>query len=75
MAYCTAAGNPGTWVSNVALYVNGDAIIAGTLNSSHISTTGLDAGVIKAGVIYNTGGSAGSYTMKIDLDNGSIYIA
>lgn len=50
--------------------INGSKITTGTITAGHISTAGLDASVIKAGVMYNTGGSASNYTMKIDLDNG-----
>lgn len=41
MAYCTAAGNPGSWVNNVALYVNGDAIITGTLAADKLQATAI----------------------------------
>lgn len=44
--------------------IDGGNIITGSMNANRIS----------AGVIYNTGGSAVSYTMKIDLDTGSIHI-
>ena len=54
--------------------IDGGSITTGTITAGHISTAGLNASVIKAGVIYNTGGNATTYTMKIDLDNGSIHI-
>lgn len=66
--------NGTSWVTNVALYVHGDAVIDGTITTDHITTAGLDAEVITSGVIYNTGGSASSYTMKINLDGGEIHI-
>jgi hypothetical protein len=49
-----------------------DAITAEDLGAS--GTTVIDGGRIQTGVIYNTGGTASSYTMKIDLDNGEIHI-
>lgn len=54
--------------------IDGAAIKTGTITAGHITTAGLDAGVIKSGVIYNTGANADTYTMKIDLDNGEIHI-
>ena len=38
------------------------------------NVTTIDGGKITAGVIYNAGGNAASYTMKIDLDAGEIHI-
>ncbi len=54
--------------------IDGDRITTGTIDADLVNVTNLDASEIKTGVIYNAGGSAGSYTMKIDLDNGEIHI-
>lgn len=45
-----------------------------TINGSMITTGSISADKISTGVIYNSGGNASNYTMKIDLDNGSIHI-
>lgn len=54
--------------------IDGSKITTGSISANHISTAGLDASQITAGVLYNTGGSPSNYTMKVDLDNGTIHI-
>jgi hypothetical protein len=54
--------------------IDGNLIVSGTIDAAQVNVINLNATNIKAGVIYNTGGNATTYTMKIDLDNGSIYI-
>jgi hypothetical protein len=54
--------------------INGGTITAHTITTGHISTNGLNAGIITAGIMYNTGGNESNYTMKVDLDSGSIHI-
>ena len=51
MAYCTGAGNPGTWVNNVALYVNGNAIINGTITAGQIAAGAITSDHIAANTI------------------------
>ena len=71
----------GTITSNeiAAGTITATQIAAGTITADKITTTTLSSltanlGVINAGVLYNSGGSASSYTMKIDLNNGEIHI-
>lgn len=45
-----------------------------TIDGEFIEAGSIDASRIGAGVIYNAGADESDYTMKIDLDNGSIYI-
>lgn len=45
-----------------------------TIDGAYIETGTITADKISTGVIYNAGASEANYTMKIDLDNGSIYI-
>lgn len=54
--------------------VTADQIAAYAITTEHITAAGLNADVITSGVIYNTGGSASGYVMKIDLNNGEIHI-
>ena len=64
----------GTWRNVGGTYINGSDIITGSINASLVDVTNLNAGNITAGVLYNSGGTSSNYTMKIDLDNGSIHI-
>lgn len=68
-SYCTVAGNPGTW-TRADLFVNGNAVINGTLAANKlIMNTGW------AGKIYNSAATSSlDATMIIDFDAGSIYI-
>lgn len=54
--------------------ITGTKIAAGSITTDNISTAGLSANVLKSGQIYNSGGSASSYSMCINLDAGIIYI-
>ena len=64
--------------------IDGSLLVSGTIDASIVNVTNINAsnivsGTISAdkiysGVIYNTGGSASSYTMKINLDAGEIHI-
>ena len=63
-----------TALANNTTVIDGGKITTGTIDASLVNVTNLNAGSIKAGVIYNTGGSASNYTMKVDLDNGEIHI-
>lgn len=74
IATSLGAYNPATVINTNTTTIDGGKITTGTITANHISTAGLNAGVIKAGVMYNTGGTSTTYTMKIDLDNGEIHI-
>lgn len=52
--------------------LNGTTTIIANADMSNVTT--IDGGKINTGVIYNSGGSATSYTMKIDLNAGEIHI-
>lgn len=54
--------------------IDGGRITTGTLDASQVNVANLDAGAITSGVIYNTGGTASTYSMMIDLNNGRIHI-
>jgi len=49
-------------------------ITTGTLNAGLVSVTNINASNISTGVIYNSGGDASNYTMKIDLNAGELHI-
>jgi uncharacterized protein (DUF2164 family) len=54
---------------------NGNTLIDGAfIKTGSITTTQLEMDTGWAGVIYNQGGSAASYSMKIDFTNGEIHI-
>jgi hypothetical protein len=59
--------------------ISADKIMANSISADKLSVTQLsaivaDLGTVNAGVLFNTGGNASSYTMKIDLNNGEIHI-
>lgn len=60
-------------MSNVT-NIDGGKITTNTLNASAIQANTLTGNMIYGGVIYNLGGNAITYTMKIDLTNGEIHI-
>lgn len=68
------------WKAVDETQINGGNIAANTITADQIETRSLKGDNIGAGVIYNkdatfdSNGNVISYTMKIDLDNGSIYI-
>ena len=69
----------GRWINNSSVtdtsgLARKDMSNVTTIDGGKITTGSLNANRIGAGVIYNTGGTANNFTMKIDLDNGSIYI-
>ena len=64
----------GLGINGGSTSIDGGKITTGTIDANLVNVTNLNASEIKAGVIYNTGGYAGNYTMKIDLDNGEIHI-
>ena len=49
-------------------------VVADRIDAATLSAISADLGTVNAGVMYNTGGTAASYTMKIDLTNGEIHI-
>ena len=54
--------------------IDGARITTGTLNASLVNVININASNISTGVIYNSGGNASNYTMKIDLNAGEIHI-
>lgn len=54
--------------------INGGRITAGSIQAAQISANAITSDKINAGVLYNLGGNASNYTMKIDFTNGEIHI-
>jgi len=52
--------------------LNGTVNVIAKADMSNVTT--IDGGKINTGVIYNSGGNAFTYTMKIDLNAGEIHI-
>lgn len=64
-----------TYVDNSVPNLPADLVTEGGLQTAFTqNVTTIDGGKITTGVIYNSGGSINNYTMKIDLDSGSIHI-
>lgn len=62
-----------TDMSNVTT-IDGGKITTNTLDADAIKANTLTGNMLYGGVIYNLGGNATTYTMKIDLTNGEIHI-
>jgi hypothetical protein len=54
--------------------ITASQISAGAITTDKINTGAITADKINTGVLYNIGGNAASYTMKIDFTNGEIHI-
>lgn len=65
--------NGTSWV-DPGLVIHGDMIATGTIRAEKIIANNAQFSAAGIDVIYNTGGDAGNYTMKIDLANGEIHI-
>lgn len=70
----TPGGNPNALTAE-DLSATGTTIIdGGRIFTPNLSALSADLGDVNAGVIYNSGGSASNYNMKIDLNTGEIHI-
>ena len=70
----TINGGKITTGSITATQIDAGSVTADRLSVSTLSAVSADLGIVNAGVMYNSGGSAVSYTMKIDLNAGEIHI-
>jgi len=61
-------------IANNVTTIDGGNVNLVNLNASNIKTGSMSADRISAGNIYNTGGNAASYNMRISLDDGYIHI-
>jgi hypothetical protein len=49
-------------------------IKANRIDANYLSAISANLGTVTAGIMYNSGGNASNYTMKIDLNHGEIHI-
>lgn len=54
--------------------IDGAFIKTGSISAAQIAANAISSDKINAGVLYNIGGNAANYTMKVDFTNGEIHI-
>lgn len=75
----TTSYNPAVAINSGSTTINGGMITSYSINASKLNVSTLSAitanlGTVTAGVIYDSSWNGSTYKMKIDLNNGSIYI-